>query len=483
MNSTNQPVRVRIAPSPTGDPHMGTAYVALFNHAWAKKHNGKFILRIEDTDQARSTKESEQMIFDALNWLGLKYDEGPDVGGEYGPYRQSERKNIYHEHIQTLIKNERAYHCFCTSERLQALREKQRENKEKTGYDLHCRTLSPQEVADNLDQGLPHVVRLKMPQEGSTTFNDAIRGDITFENNTLDDQIILKGDGFPTYHLASVVDDHLMKITHVIRAEEWISSTPKHVLLYQAFGFDQPVWVHLPLLRNKDKSKISKRKHPVSINYYKQAGYLPAALLNFLCLMGFRPADDKEVFTADEFQQQLELDKISLGSPTFDFEKLNWLNGLYLRDLSDQAYLKNLNTYVFDPSYLEKIVPLVKERIEKFEDFLASNQFFFVGSLNYEGIDIKPQTKEKKEVVAALETLITRLDATFNWELEPLKTRFNEFREEIGWKPKDLFMMLRLLTTGRKDSPPLFETITVLGKELTRRRIREGMLYIKKHLG
>ncbi|MBN2582283.1 MAG: glutamate--tRNA ligase, partial [Planctomycetes bacterium] len=272
MSSTDRPVRVRIAPSPTGDPHVGTAYIALFNLCFARRSGGKFVLRIEDTDQTRSTPESEQAIFDALHWLGLDYDEGPDAGGPLGPYRQSERLDIYRREVQKLLDSGHAYYCFCTAERLAEVRAGQQERKEKIGYDGHCRTISLAEAEKRAAAGEPHVVRLAVPPEGETTFHDQLRGPITFQNSTIDDQVLLKSDRFPTYHLANVVDDHLMEITHVCRAEEWITSTPKHVLLYDAFGWQFPEFVHMPLLRNQDRSKISKRKNPTSLNWYREQG-------------------------------------------------------------------------------------------------------------------------------------------------------------------------------------------------------------------
>jgi glutamyl-tRNA synthetase len=281
-------VRTRIAPSPTGDPHVGTAYVALFNYAWARQHGGQFILRIEDTDRQRSHPASERMIFEALHWLGLSWDEGPDVGGPHGPYRQSERSEVYREHADALVERGAAYPCFCTAERLEALRAEQKARKAAVmGYDRRCRGIARSEAERRCAAGEPRVVRLAMPDDDSMTVTDALRGAVRFERPQMDDQILLKSDGFPTYHLANVVDDHLMQISHVMRAEEWLSSLPKHVQIYRSFGWEPPVFCHLPLLRNADKSKISKRKNPVSLNHYRRAGFLPEALLNFLALMGF----------------------------------------------------------------------------------------------------------------------------------------------------------------------------------------------------
>ncbi|MFH1132138.1 MAG: glutamate--tRNA ligase, partial [Pseudomonadota bacterium] len=297
-------VRVRIAPSPTGDPHVGTAYVVLFNYAYAKRHGGKFILRIEDTDQTRSSRGSEDAILRSLRWLGLEWDEGPDVGGPHGPYRQSERSAIYKEHADLLIERGHAYRCFCTPERLTELRAKQREAKQDPGYDGKCRELDPEEVAKRVAANEPHVVRLKMPKDGETVVPDLLRGEVVISNQQSDDQVLMKSDGMPTYHLANVVDDHLMGITHVIRAEEWISSTPKHLRLYEGFGWELPTFIHLPLLRNKDKSKISKRKNPVSLDYYREIGILPQAMINFLALLGWSYGDDQEKFTLEQMVEK-----------------------------------------------------------------------------------------------------------------------------------------------------------------------------------
>jgi glutamyl-tRNA synthetase len=329
MSST---VCTRIAPSPTGDPHVGTAYVALFNYALAKKHGGRFVLRIEDTDRQRSNVESEEMIYEALRWLGLEWDEGPDKGGPQGPYRQSERSEIYREHVEQLVASGDAYPCFCTRERLEELRAHQKAEKLQFGYDGLCRSIPPEEAAARRAAGEEHVIRLAMPDRGDVTITDELRGPITFDWGQIDDQVLLKSDGFPTYHLANVVDDHLMGITHIIRAEEWISSLPKHVRLYEAFGWAPPVFCHLPLLRNADKSKISKRKNPVSLNHYRRAGYLPEAVLNYLALMGWTMPDERELFGLDEFVEAFTLDRISLGGPVFDVEKLTWLNGKVIRE-------------------------------------------------------------------------------------------------------------------------------------------------------
>ena len=474
-------VRTRIAPSPTGDPHVGTAYVALFNYAWARKNGGQFILRIEDTDRERSNPASERMIFEALHWLGLTWDEGPDVGGPHGPYRQSERFEIYREHAERLVASGGAYPCFCTRERLEALREAQRKAKvaHALGYDGHCRTVPSGEAARRRSAGEPHVIRLAMPREGDTAVADLLRGELRFDNTLVDDQVLIKSDGYPTYHLANVVDDHLMGITHVIRAEEWISSLPKHAQLYRAFGWEEPMFCHLPLLRNTDKSKISKRKNPVSLNYYRRAGYLPEALLNFLALQGWAIAEDREEFTLEEFIASLELSKVTLGGPVFDLEKLTWMNGTYIRKLTVPQLLERLRGDVLSDAYLSKVLTLAHERIEKLEDFVEYARFFFVGDLEYDE-EARGKLVAKKrtpaETAEALERLLEEsLDQLLEWDPARLEETMRTFCEAAGWKTSELFMPVRVAVTGKAATPPLFDTMAVLGKELCRRRLRRAV--------
>jgi glutamyl-tRNA synthetase len=473
-------VRTRIAPSPTGDPHVGTAYVALFNYAWARKNGGQFILRIEDTDRERSNPASERMIFDALHWLGFSWDEGPDVGGPYGPYRQSERFKIYREHAERLLATGGAYPCFCTKERLEALREEQRRAKvaHALGYDGHCRSISPAEARQRREAGEAHVIRLAMPRAGETVVGDLLRGELRFDNTLVDDQVLIKSDGYPTYHLANVVDDHLMAISHVIRAEEWISSLPKHVQLYRAFGWEPPVFCHLPLLRNTDKSKISKRKNPVSLNYYRRAGYLPEAVLNFLALQGWAIAEDREEFTLDEFIATFELSKVALGGPVFDLEKLTWMNGKYIRKLTVPQLLERLRGALLGDEYLLKVLSLAHERIEKLEDFVEYARFFFVGDLTYDAdaqANLVGKKRSSDETGRALDSLLEdHLDQLLDWEPSRIEETLRGFCEATGWKTSDLFMTVRVAVTGKAATPPLFETMAVLGKEICRRRLRRA---------
>ncbi len=469
----------RIAPSPTGDPHVGTAYVALFNYALARQSGGQFVLRIEDTDRQRSTPESEAMIFDALRWLGLNWDEGPDVGGPHGPYRQSERSGTYTEHAEMLVASGHAYPCFCTRERLEELRAEQKAAKGRFGYDGLCRSIPKDEAAKRRAAGEAHVIRLAMPTEGEIVVDDLLRGEVSFEAAQIDDQVLVKSDGYPTYHLANVVDDHLMEITHVIRAEEWISSLPKHVQLYRAFGWEPPVFCHLPLLRNADKSKISKRKNPVSLNYFRRAGYLPEAMLNYLALMGWAMPDEREEFSLAEFVDAFRLQDISLGGPVFDLTKLTWLNGKHIRDLQPTELLGRLREGLLGDDYLLEVLPLAHERIETLAEFFSYADFFFVGGVDYDDAaktKMVMRDRTPPQTAKIFRRLVEdALDPILDWSAESLEEALRGFCEGNDLKPKDLFMPLRIAVTGRKATPPLFDTMAVLGKELCRRRLRSAM--------
>ncbi len=470
------PVRTRIAPSPTGDPHVGTAYVALFNYALARQNGGSFVLRIEDTDQQRSNLQSEEMILDALSWIGLDWDEGPDVGGPHGPYRQSERTEIYREHVEMLVTSGAAYPCFCSRERLDAVRAEQKAAKALLGYDRHCRALDPEEALKRRESGEPFVIRLAMPTEGETLSQDLLRGEISIANSQVDDQVLLKSDGRPTYHLANVVDDHLMGISHVVRAEEWISSLPKHVQLYRAFGWTLPVFCHLPLLRNADRSKISKRKNPVSLNHYRRAGILPEALLNYLALMGWTMPDERDQFTLEEFVENFRLEDIRLGGPVFDRQKLVWLNGKYIRDLPLEDFFARLRGETLSDDYLLQILPLVQERIDTLADFIPYAGFFFVGDVEYEDKAL-PKLVAKghtaPQTAKALRILVEdHLDPVLDWNAAAVEAALGDFCAAQEWTSKELFMPVRVALTGSTATPPLFETMEVLGKERCRWRLR-----------
>ena len=482
-------VRTRIAPSPTGDPHVGTAYVALFNYAWARKNGGQFLLRIEDTDRERSNQASEGMIFEALRWLGLEWDEGPGVGGPCGPYRQSERFDIYRAHAEQLVASGHAYPCFCSRERLDALREEQRRLKvaHALGYDGHCRTLASAEAARRRSAGEPCVIRLAMPREGESVVSDLLRGEIRIDHALVDDQVLLKSDGYPTYHLANVVDDHLMAVSHVIRAEEWISSLPKHAELYRAFGWREPVFCHLPLLRNADRSKISKRKNPVSLNYYRRAGYLPEAMLNYLALMGWAISPDRDEFTLEEFIAALELHDITLGGPVFDLEKLRWMNGKYVRKLPVPELLGRLRSTVLSDDYLLRVLPLAHERFDTLEEFVGYASFFFTGEVEYDAGARERLVGKKRTAAETAETLAAlvedALDPLLDWQGPRLEATLRAFAERTDWKAGDLFMPVRVAVTGRTATPPLFETMEVLGREVCRRRLRRAVEVLRSTAG
>ena len=481
--SQNKAVKVRIAPSPTGEPHVGTAYIGLFNLAFARSNGGSFILRVEDTDQERSTRESEESIYRSLEWLGISFDESPVVGGDFGPYRQSERTSLYEEHCQRLIENGNAYRCFCTRERMEALRVQQKEEGKQLGYDGHCRGLTQDQVDANRKDGIPCVIRLKMPKEGETVVHDLLRGQVVSRNELVDDQILLKTDGFPTYHLANVVDDHLMGVTHVIRAEEWIPSTPKHVVLYRAFGWEEPVWIHMPLLRNPDKgkSKISKRKNPVSLLYYRDRGFLPEALVNYLSLMGwsFPSEEEKEIFTLSEFIENFDITRVSLGGPVFDLSKLEWMNGNYLRALDDGELARRLcefyeNDDFWNDSHIEKLVPLLKERMTVLSEFddLAS---FYHGTTFIEAFSPLLLERGVSKVREGLNNLRTVLEnKNPYWNRDELATCVSAMKEDERGFALSLF--------GADSLDSLSEKLFFRGKTYSLKLCKDGANTLKKLL-
>ncbi len=477
-------VRVRIAPSPTGDPHVGTAYIALFNFAFARKHGGQFVLRVEDTDQERSSRSSEAAIFEALRWLGLQWDEGPDVGGPLGPYRQSERTAIYREHAEMLLGKGAAYRCFCTQERLEVMRKEQAARKQQ-GYDRLCRGIAPQEAKRRADAGEPYTLRLAVPLEGKTIVHDGLRGEVEFANETVDDQVLMKSDGFPTYHLANVVDDHLMRITHVIRGEDWLTSTPKHVLLYEAFGWEQPAFYHLALLRNPDGSKLSKRKNPVSINHYRDLGYMPETFLNFLGTLGFSMGEDRERFTLQEMIDGFEFSRVGKSGAIFDPRKLDAFSGDDIRALPIDALRQRLAEQCFSEARMQKLIELSRERIARLDDFIPYVSFFFGAEVDYEtvlpALQIKKRTRQ--EVMAILGTYLDEIEKDKQaraFTIEAVEAFSRDFCTRHGWKPKDLFQLLRVATTGRTAAPPLFDTLVLLGKDRVRLRLRGAMQRLQR---
>ena len=458
--------RTRIAPSPTGIAHLGTAYIAMRNLALARQKNGQFLIRIEDTDRERYVEGAVAVIFDAMKWLGYTHDEGPDVGGPHAPYTQSERLDIYQKYAEELVKNKHAYYCFCTKERLETVRKSQLEAKQLPRYDGHCRALTDTEIQANLKSNLPFVIRLAVPKGGVTVCHDPIRGDVSFDNSGIDDQVLLKSDGYPTYHLAVVVDDHLMGITHVVRGEEWLSSTPKHLLLYTAFGWVAPVFAHLPVIRNKDKSKISKRKNDVSILSHRDRGYLPEALNNFMALMGWSHPEGKETFSLKEFLEVFSLDRVTKTAPIYDIDKLNYYNGYYIRELSDSELIERLEAG-FIPSdcpssLVPSLIPLVKSRLVTLRDFESLTDFFYR----------TPSTPEFNEEERTYLSVAKEILSACNWSKEGIETTLVESVKAKGWKNGPFFAALRLAITGKKVSPPLTESMLILGRDVVLERLK-----------
>jgi glutamyl-tRNA synthetase len=469
-------VRTRVAPSPTGDPHVGTAYVALVNYCFAKQHGGQFLLRIEDTDRVRSSEASEAVILRALRWLGLAWDEGPDVGGPHGPYRQSERLAIYAEYAHRLLQSGDAFRCFCTPQRLAEMREEQRRKSLPPAYDGRCLALTQEHVAANEAAGLPSVVRLRVPREGSVTVDDLLRGPIVFEWSAVDMQVLVKSDGWPTYHLANVVDDHLMEITHVMRGEEWISSAPKHLLLYRAFGWEMPQIAHLPLLRNADKSKLSKRKNPTSILFYQRMGYLPEALANFLGLFFAPPQDGEEIMDLATLVRAFGLAHIALGGPVFDVKKLDWLNARYIRERLDVAQLaERVRDWALNPAYLGAIAPLAHQRIERLSDLGPLCGFLFAGRIEVSVDDLRAGKLDDETLRKAFVLALAAFDAAPEWNAESAQSAVRGVSDALGLKLRDAVRPFYLAIAGSAQSLPLFEAMALLGRDLVRERCRGAL--------
>jgi glutamyl-tRNA synthetase len=448
-------VRTRIAPSPTGqDIHIGNLYTALINWTLAQKYNGKFVIRIEDTDRQRYQEGAEEKILSSVKAYGLDYDEGPDKPGPYEPYRQSDRLPLYKKYAQELVHKGKAYYCFCTPERLTKLREEQQGQKQIPRYDKYC-LLNATNAHERIKQGEKYVIRLNVPADKKVTFHDVIRGEISFESNQIDDQIILKSDGYPTYHLGVVVDDHLMEISHVIRAEEWISSTPKHILLYEAFQWEFPIFAHLPILRNPDHSKLSKRKNPVWASWYLEQGYLPEAVLNFLSLMGWSHPDQKEIFPIDEFIRLFKLEDIHPVGPIFDLVKLTWMNQQYIQHLSDDELLARLKKFypdLHDDKLVRQLLPLVKERMQTLKDFSELTGYFFTEPV------ISARDEKEKEIA---EDLQKQLSAIPEWRKDTILASLKDILSKYSVRMPILYYLI----TGKEKGLPLPESLEILGKE------------------
>ena len=476
-------VRVRYAPSPTGYPHVGNIRTALFNWLFARHHSGSFIVRIEDTDVTRKVKGTVEAIIEGLNWLGLDWDEGPEVGGKFGPYFQSQRLELYHDAAERLVAQGDAYYCYCSSQRLEEMRAEQVQRKQSPGYDRHCRSLGREEQSQKEAENITPVVRFKAPLEGQTRFNDLIRGEVVFENNTIDDFVLLKSDGYPTYHLASVVDDHLMEISHVLRAEEWLSSTPRHLFLYQALGFEPPQFAHLPMILGADRAKLSKRHGAMSITDYREQGYLPEAMVNFLALLGWSLDDKTELLSRQELINNFSLERVSRTAAIFNRDKLNWMNGVFLRELSHEDLLQKIMPFLerglpkevnrpISKEYVSRIVPLTRERINTLAEAATYADFFFLDKLEYDASWLIGKKMTIETTLKALKAAQEKLSLLESFDRDLLEGTLRPLADELGLNAGQLFSPLRVATTGRTAAPPLFETMVVLGKERCLERIR-----------
>jgi len=468
-------VRVRFAPSPTGEPHIGNIRTVVFNWLFAKKHKGKFILRIEDTDRNRYQPETVDVIMNSLRWLNLGWDEGPDVGGPVGPYTQSERLHLYKEAAEKLVETGQAYRCNCSSERLEKVR------KETNGYDRHCRNLPEGAVSKEE----PHVIRLKVPLEGQTVVKDLLKGDIVFENNGQQDLILLKSDGFPTYHLAVVVDDAAMGITHIIRGDDWIPTAPIHVLLYKSFNYHIPIFCHVPLVIAEDGKKLSKRHGATSISEFKSAGYIPEALLNFLALLGWAPSegDTQEIFTAEELVEKFALERVNVARACFSYTKLNWMNGIYIRDMDKEKLLNLLiplwkeGGYItdVDREKLLKLTELLQPRLKVLTEAVPMAKFAFIDFPVSDKSKLTGKNMTEEESIKAFQKVCETFSSIDNFNENNIKEKLESLLTELSLGPKQLYNMLRWALTGEKNSPPLFGTIEVTGKDKSIERINKAI--------
>jgi len=456
-----QMVTTRIAPSPTGFPHIGTVYQSLFDYAFVKKHDGRFLVRIEDTDQSRLVEGAEETIFAMLDWFGLQEDESPRKEGKFGPYRQSERLDIYADHAQQLVEKGHAYYCFCSKDRLDELRQQQTAAKTPPKYDKHCLAIPVAEALQRAKSGESHVIRMNVPADKTIVCRDEIRGEVAFQSGDIDDQVLMKSDGFPTYHLAVVVDDHLMEVTHVVRGEEWISSTPKHVLLYQFFGWEAPLFFHTPILRNPDKSKMGKRHGHTAVTWYKENGFLPEALLNFLALMGWSHPEGKEFFTLEEFIAVFDLKDIKAAGPIFDLKKLEWLNGEWIRQLSPDLFTNKIMEFYGDKymsDFVTKIAPLVQERIKTLVQFADYADFFLAAPQEYE-MELTGETETLSKIKSLLESMPQE-----EWKADKIGAVLQNLAQELGIPFGKFFMLIRVALTGKKNTPPMNESMEILGQ-------------------
>jgi glutamyl-tRNA synthetase len=470
-------VRVRFAPSPTGHPHLGNIRTALFNWLFARRNKGVFILRIEDTDQARKVEGATENIMQSLKWLGMDWDEGP--------FFQSQRLDMYEKYAQQLVNEGLAYYCFCSSERLDIMRQDQITRKSPPGYDRHCRELFQAQVEAEKGKGTVPVIRFKSPLDGKTAVTDLIRGEVVFDNRTLDDFVLLKSDGFPTYHLANIVDDHFMKISHVMRAEEWLSSTPRHVLLYRALRWQPPQFAHLPMILGPDKSKLSKRHGATAINEYQDQGYLPEAMINFLALLGWSLDDKTEIMTVEEIINNFAIERVSKTAAVFNIVKLEWMNGMYIRALSVDEFVVRCLPFIdkylpqeirrpIDINYLGRIAPLIQERAKTLSEVPSLVDFFFTSDVEY-GREMLLGKLDSKQASDILGKSVAVLEKNSAWDAGQMEAAVRPLTEELGLKAGPFFGVLRVAITGRSASPPLFQTMEVLGREICLARLTAAL--------
>lgn len=484
--SEEQSVRVRFAPSPTGYLHVGGLRTALYNYLFARQHNGTFVLRIEDTDRARIVEGAADNLIDTLQWAGLEFDEGPRKGGPFGPYIQSERLSTYAEYAQQLIAKNMAYRCFCSHERLSEMRKAQEKLRTPPKYDRQCLRLNPKDIETNTLNGVPFVVRMKIPDGRAVRFHDVIREDVEFASEQIDDQVLLKSDGYPTYHLANVIDDHLMKISHVIRGEEWLSSTPKHVLLYEFFGWNLPTFAHLPLLLNPDRSKLSKRQGDVAVEEYRSKGFLKEALINFVALLGWNPGTEQEIFLLHELAGCFSLGRVGKAGAVFNVEKLNWLNFQHLRKKSDAEVLRMLKEEIlrsrfkelhFDDAHLTKVVQIMRERVTFVKDFLEKSPYFFEAPTLYD-----PEIVKKRWNASApehLKKLVQDFSMLEHPAAEDYEATLHKTAQSLGIGNAELIHAVRLAISGVGGGPGLFDILSVLGKDECIRRLRAAIENIR----
>jgi len=474
-------IRTRFAPSPTGFLHIGGLRTALYAYLFAKQNNGQFILRLEDTDAKREIEGAAEAIYYGLKWAGLQYDEGPDIGGPYGPYIQSQRLDLYRQYAQELIEKDCAYYCFCSEETLEKMRQEQIAKKLAPKYDRRCLSLSKDEIQKRLAEKAPRVIRMKIPENRIIKFNDIVRGEVAYHTNELDDQVILKSDGYPTYHLAVVVDDHLMNISHVTRTEEWLPSTPKHILLYEYFNWEMPQWAHLPLLLNHDKTKMSKRKGDVALADYIKKGYLAKALINYLAFLGWNPGTEKEIYSMEELLADFSLAKVHKAGAVFNISKLNWFNQYYIKQLTDEELLEKCRQYFpenvkdFSEQQMIKMLNLEKERAKNLSEIGEGIKFFFQLPEYDKELLIWKKTP-KKETKNALQKLLEILEniPSRKYKKEKLQEIIMPEAEKIGERGIMLWAM-RVALSGQKNSPGPFEIAEILGKEKTIERVKEGI--------